>query len=379
MTQVKIAALQMDATPAPTSERLQRAEALVEQAAQAGAQLVALPELFNTGYAYHDENFQRAETLDGPTVAWMKTTASRLKLHLAGSLMLWEGRDIYNALLLFAPDGQSWRYDKNYPWGWERGYFRGSRQISVAHTELGDIGMMLCWDIAHASLWRRYAGLVDFLLVCSCPPDVSTPTYHFPTGQMLTLDDLGLTGRWIKGNAGRVFQENFSQQTAWLGAPAVLSSGCGRFRTPIPRGRILTLALLPVAPWLGRFLPQADQLEMSCESASGCKILDARGEQLAGRAPEEGEGLVVAEVTVDGRKSAPLKPQPSPHVPLITYLLSDYLLPWLSLPEYRGGVHRAQGFRPAAGRANERRSFVWMLLLVAEIFTFVWFLRRRRK
>ncbi|MBN2549046.1 MAG: carbon-nitrogen hydrolase family protein [Anaerolineales bacterium] len=369
----------MDAAPAPTAERLKRAEALVEQAARVGAQLVVLPELFNTGYAYQDENFQRAETLDGPTVAWMKATSSRLNLHLAGSLMLWDGSDIYNSLLLIAPDGRIWRYDKNYPWGWERGYFRGSRQISIAHTELGDIGMMLCWDIAHASRWRRYAGSVDFLLVCSCPPDVSMPTYHFPDGQMLTLDDLGLPGGWIKGSAGRVFQENFSQQTAWLRAPAVLSSGCGRFRTPIPRGRILTLALLPVAPWLGRFLSQADGLELSCNSASGCKILDARGEQLAGRTPEEGEGFVVAEVTVGGRKSTPIKTQPTPPVPLISYLLSDYLLPWLSLPVYREGVHRAQGVQHPAYCANERKSFVRMLFLVAGIFSFIWLFLRRRK
>ncbi len=72
---IKVAAVQMDAIPGPTAERLARAAVLVAQASQAGARLVVLPELFNTGYAYTDANFQLAEPIGGMTVAWMKTKA----------------------------------------------------------------------------------------------------------------------------------------------------------------------------------------------------------------------------------------------------------------------------------------------------------------
>ncbi|MEJ2150675.1 MAG: carbon-nitrogen hydrolase family protein, partial [Chloroflexota bacterium] len=176
MRELSVAAVQMDANPAPTAERLARAEPLVIRAAQAGAQLIALPELFNTGYAYSDENHARAERLGGPTTTWMRETAAHLDVHLAGTLMLLEQGDIYNALLLFAPDGRMWRYDKNYPWGWERGYFRephGSRRTVVAETDLGDFGLLICWDLAHCGLWRRYAARVDMMVICSCPPQVT--------------------------------------------------------------------------------------------------------------------------------------------------------------------------------------------------------------
>ena len=55
---IKVATAQMDATPAPLSERLERAEKIVTQATQSGAQLIVLPELFNSRYAYTDDNYK---------------------------------------------------------------------------------------------------------------------------------------------------------------------------------------------------------------------------------------------------------------------------------------------------------------------------------
>ena len=115
---IKVAAIQMDAMPAPKSDRLGRAEKIVAQAAYAGAQLVVLPELFNTGYAYTDANFGLAEPLDGATSLWMKAMSAHYYVHLAGTFLHHERGEIYNTMLLFSPSGQMWRYDKNHPWAW---------------------------------------------------------------------------------------------------------------------------------------------------------------------------------------------------------------------------------------------------------------------
>ena len=151
--------------------------------------------------------------------------------------MLLDEDEVYNSLLLFAPDGQMWRYDKNYPWGWERGYFRGGQGITVAGTELGDIGMLICWDAGHPNLWRRYASQVDLMIVASCPPDVSNPTYHFPNGEQVTLAQLGPVGAVVKDTGRLVFGEMIDQQTAWLGVPAVCTVGSGHLQTAIPNDR----------------------------------------------------------------------------------------------------------------------------------------------
>jgi predicted amidohydrolase len=338
---IRVAAVQMDANAAPTAERLARAKCLVAATAAAGAQLTVLPELFNTGYAYSDENHARAERLDGPTATWMRDTAARLDIHLAGSLMLLDRGEVYNALLLFAPDGRMWRYDKSYPWGWERGYFRASRRdprITVAQTALGDIGMLVCWDTAHRRLWRQYAGRVDLMVICSCPPDASDPVYHFPNGDRLTFSDIGLSS--FKGSGVQLFGDMINQQTAWLGVPAVNTVGCGRVRLDIPNGRLVVLGVAFAVPRLFKYLPQADRLQMSCDMVHQCKVVDAGGEVLARLAEEDGEAFTLADVCLAESKPSPQGPQPASVVSGAIYFFSDVLLPTLTRSVYRKGRRR---------------------------------------
>jgi predicted amidohydrolase len=344
---ITIAAVQMDANPALTADRLARADRLATAAANDGAQLVVLPELFNTGYAYADANYRLAEPLHGPTPTWMKGAAARLNVHLAGSLMLLDQGEVYNALLLFAPDGRTWRYDKNYPWGWERGYFRAGHRITVAETDLGHVGMMICWDTAHPGLWKRYAGRVDLMVISSCPPDVSNPTFHFPNGDALTFDDMGPIMASMKGAGPLVFGDMIDQQASWLGVPAVNTVGSGHIRTGIPNGLGSFLTFLSLAPWLVRYLPQAGRMQMSCRMVQGCKVVDAHGQVLAELVQEQGETFTVAKVTLADDRPRPQAPQPASPVPFLTYLSSDVLLPWLSIPVYRRGLRRARGNRRA--------------------------------
>jgi predicted amidohydrolase len=360
---IKIAATQMDANPAPTQERLERAEQLVSSAVQDGAQLVVLPELFNIGYSYRDETHLRAEKIDGLSASWMKSCAARLDIHLAGSILLLDEDEVYNALLLFTPDGRMWRYDKNYPWGWERGFFRDAHRITVAHTDLGDIGMLICWDVAHADLWKRYAGQVDLMLISSCPPDVSNPTYHLADGVELTMDDLGPVAASMKDLGARVFGDVINQQTAWLTVPAINTVGCGHIHTPIPNGYLTMLGILPMAPSIAKYLlvpPRSEKLEISCDFVEGCKIVDAQGQVLSKRTQEQGEGYTVSEVMLADQKPMPSEIQRIPDLPRILYLLSDHILPWISITVYRQGLRKVWGERMAPVQSSTRR---WRVLL----------------
>ncbi len=335
---ITAAAIQMEVTPAPTPERLARAQRLIEQAAQGGAQLIVLPEVFNTGYRYTIENYQRAEPCDGPTITWLKDLAARLNVHLAGSILLLDHGEIYNALLLVAPDGNLWRYDKNYPWAWERAYFREGHGITIAHTALGDIGLMICWDVAHPQLWQQYAGQIDLLVVSSCPPDVSNPTYLFPNGDRLTLDDMGPILRTMKGAASRVFGEGLNRQAAWLHVPVINTVGCGQFESVLPNGLGSLLLIAPFAPWLLKYAAQAEFTQITCGMTPGCKVVDAQGAVLNKITPEEGEGVTLAEINRPEVKPQPIGPPPAAAANWLTFFSFDVALPALMRDRYRRGL-----------------------------------------
>ena len=336
---IAIAALQMDANPAPTRERLAIADGLVREAHDKGAQLVVLPEVFNTGYGYTDANYERTETLEGPTVMWMKETARKLGIHLAGSLFLLDEDEIYNALLLFAPDGRMWRYDKLYPGGWERAYFREGKDIAIANTDLGDIGFLICWDIAHPKLWARYTGQVNLMVLTCCPVETSDPTYRFPDGEELTHDDMGPLLRSLKGTVKRFAGEMVDEQTAWLGVPAVSTVACGEITTPVPGARTSFLSAVTFAPRLIKHLRHADEVQMTCTFAPSCKIVGADGRILDERAQADGESFAFARVTLSDRKPSPERSdQPPSKIPLASYLFADFMTPLMMVPRYRRGA-----------------------------------------
>jgi hypothetical protein len=359
---VTVAAGQMDGQPAPTAARLQRATVLVAQAAESGAQLVLLPELFNLGYAYQDDNYHRAEPPDGLTSQWLRQTAAQHNLHLAGSLLLAEEGDIYNSLLLYSPDGRRWRYDKQYPWAWERGYFRpGSGGATIARTALGNIGFLICWDTAHRHLWRQYAGQVELMLISSCPPDVTNPTYRFPGGESLTLADLGPVMARLQDSGRRLFIDMVGQQTAWLGVPAIHAGPVGRCRTAIPNGRANLLGLLPLAPWLIRYLPQAQAMELACDVVPACRVFDARGQTVA-RPATSGDAVAIATVTLPTRCPQPAEPQPESLLPRASYFFSDTVQPRLMVGHYRQGLQRYWGTTPSANRRRGLAALVAIAL-----------------
>jgi predicted amidohydrolase len=324
---IVVAATQMNANVALLVERLARAEQLVSAAAQQGAHLVVLPELFNLGYAYNAANYARAETLRGPTIGWLRATAARWQVYLAGTLLLRDGAATFNAMLLVAPDGYLWRYDKQYPWGWERAYFRGGSGGPVADTPLGRIGMLICWDIAHPQVWRRYAGQVDLLLIASCPPDAGNPLYQFPNGHTRTARQLGPLFARLRPLGARVFRTLVSEQALWLGVPVVHAGASGRLTLELPSPRAAAVALSVGAPQLLRQLPQAAQLHMQCGMVDACAIVGADGVELAMRSQPHGEGVAVAQVALAPQPPTPRGPQPPANLPVFAYLTSDYVLP----------------------------------------------------
>jgi len=327
-----IAVIQMIAQPAPLNERLERAAHLVAQAAGAGAQLVALPELFNSGYEYSPGNYRRAESDDGPTARWMADRAARHGVHLAGSFLRRAGGEIYNTLLLVAPDGRRWCYDKTHPWVWERAYFRPGAGPVVADTDLGRIGLMICWDVAHTDLWRAYAGQVQLILACSCPPAAHRIDFVFPDGKRVNTAEASPWHRDIQRRSGEIFGGEMQRQAAWLGVPLANTTGTGRFSTRIPSARASLFSYFLMRPDLWPRLRQADEVHIECGYFNETFVASAGGEVLA-RVAAESENYTLAEVSLAGAPPHPAAPQPPYGAPAGAYLL-DRLANTLLVRDY---------------------------------------------
>ncbi|MGV2436970.1 MAG UNVERIFIED_CONTAM: carbon-nitrogen hydrolase family protein [Anaerolineae bacterium] len=303
---LRVATIQLNATPASTDERLNRAAQYIQQAAQEGAKLVLLPELFNTGYTYSAANFQRAEPLNGTTVTWMQAQAQQHNIHLAGSLLLLDEEDIYNSLILVSPDGRRWRYDKNYPFLFERAYFRDGSHDLIAQTELGKIGMMICWDHAHPELWKRYAGKVDLMIIASSP---LSKTSSICFSRMVVA--------WIHAHLARStmpimakdepFGAELDAQAGWLNVPILHSSASGKLRSGFPPHShwvVMAYLLFRVDLWRWIFASSQLQVEKSFFDKQ-TKIVNNGGDVVARLT--EAEGVVVADVELSSQTPLPLR------------------------------------------------------------------------
>jgi hypothetical protein len=99
------------------------------------------------------------------------------------------------------------------------------------------------------------------------------------------------------------------------------------------------------APWLLKYVSQADRMEISCDLVQGCKVVDAGGQVLAELSQEAGEAFALAEVTLADKKPAPREPQPGPLIPGIAYFMADFWLTSLARSTYRRGLHRISKVR----------------------------------
>lgn len=351
---VKFAAVQMDATSAPVVERLERAAKLVAAAAgDGGAQMVALPELFNIGYLYSDRNYALAEPADGQTMTWMKSQAAQHNVHLAGSLLLLDGDHVYNSMFIVAPGGRTWRYDKNHPWAWERAYFREGRSITVADTDLGKFGMLICWDYAHPELWARYAGRIDAMIIVSCPPKMAEFEVRWPDGTHFKLD-----GVPVYTGDDMPFGADMDAQSTWLQVPLVNTTGAGHLRTGLPMPHLSVAGIVASNPALWERVLQAGDAVVECDYYPQTKIVDAQGHVLA-RVEEGGDRYVVAEVELADTPAQLLGRQPRSAFTPLAYLSSDWLAPALMTRLYRRGYRRQFGHRMSP---VDQATKVWAML-----------------
>lgn len=113
--------------------------------------LVVLPETFTSGFS--NDAIERAEGMDGPTVAWLREQAQRLGAAVTGSVQIrddgGEAGKVFNRLLWATPDGDFAYYDKRHLFRMAREHERyaaGRDRLTVAWKGWR-ICPLVCYDL----------------------------------------------------------------------------------------------------------------------------------------------------------------------------------------------------------------------------------------
>jgi predicted amidohydrolase len=163
---VLVAAVQL-CSGADRARNLATATALVERAAGLGARLAVLPEMWPF-IGPDAEKVRGAETLDGPSVTAMRELARRLAIWLVPGSFAERSEQsgkVHNTVTVLDPQGEIrsvYRkihlFDVDIPGGAQ---FRESETVApgdeavVADTDLGRIGLSVCYDLRFPLLYEQ--------------------------------------------------------------------------------------------------------------------------------------------------------------------------------------------------------------------------------
>ena len=132
---------------------LSRAQSMIREAADRGAEIVCLPELFNSPYFPREQGADApAETIPGHTIQALSLAAKESRVILiGGSIYEAAGGRKYNTSVVFDSDGSIIsKYRKvHIPQDagfYEKDYFAGGRSYTVVQTGKAGIGVLICFD-----------------------------------------------------------------------------------------------------------------------------------------------------------------------------------------------------------------------------------------
>ena len=155
MREVTLAATQMTCSKNNT-ENIDKAESIIRKAADMGAQIILIQELFESTYFcmdQKDELFRLSKPFENhPTIERMAKLSSELKVVLPISFFEKANRAHYNAIAVINANGEILgKYRKSHipdgPGYQEKFYFNpGDTGFKVWDTAYAKIGIGICWD-----------------------------------------------------------------------------------------------------------------------------------------------------------------------------------------------------------------------------------------
>ncbi len=179
-----IALAQISCRRGDKKANLQKIKEYMKKAKEQNAELVVFPELSLTGYTVRDEIYELAEKIPGQSTSLIEKLAKEIGIYIIfGMPELSEKTEatLYNSAVLIGPEGFIGKYRKMYlpthSVFEEKRYFRPGYDAGAFETELGKIGLIICYDIFFPEVSRLMRLEGAKLIVCISASPAVRRTY----------------------------------------------------------------------------------------------------------------------------------------------------------------------------------------------------------
>jgi N-carbamoylputrescine amidase len=222
MKTLRVSVAQITCIDGAVEHNLSHAYELVTEAGKNGAELVLFPEFMPQGYRLTNEIWNAAESFDGHTTNWLCTTAQKFNMYIGTSFLEAKNGHFVNTFVMANPSGKiAGVVRKRFPSMWEAYYFKGVAKEHIFETELGRVGVGICFDnhtFKVASLVSK--GNPDIVLM---PHSYCTPT---APNKLTTLEDIERL-KYLPVKVARLYN-------SFLGVPVIMCNKSGSWDSPVP-------------------------------------------------------------------------------------------------------------------------------------------------
>jgi predicted amidohydrolase len=173
MNEINVALTQISCKVGDKKYNIDKIVKCVKKAKKKDVNIVVFPELSLTGYIIRDLVYELAEPINGPSVRLLEDLAKKEKMHIVFGMIERSEKAhavLYNTAVLLGPEGFIGKYQKmhlpTHSVFEEKRYFRPGYQASVFDTEIGKVGLMICYDVFFPEVTRMLRLNGSQLIIC---------------------------------------------------------------------------------------------------------------------------------------------------------------------------------------------------------------------
>jgi len=170
---IRLALAQISSKRENKSENLRKIEELTIKAKEKGADLIIFPEMSLTGYVILDQVYELAETIPGPSTGKVEALAKKTGMHIVFGMPELSEKTratIFNTAVLVGPKDLIGKYRKMYlpthSVFEEKRYFRPGYEPAAFQTDIGNIGLSICYDVFFPEVFRLSRLKGAQLIIC---------------------------------------------------------------------------------------------------------------------------------------------------------------------------------------------------------------------